>query len=148
MSMARGGGFHNNLAVEPEVEAAFVEAAPSEEDVKARKAEAAAMRSNAEQFYAQQIREQILVNIEKNGVDPALVQLDDRAMTFRVSNLRTLAEKGYKIDAIQREVLYSGKSRLFVMDGEKEDFLAMERADGQLMELEDTTRDMFASIEG
>ena len=143
--MARGGGNTNSLAVEPEVEAAFVESAASNEvDVqaeRARLAEArAAQRASAEQYFIAKMREQIKENMEANEVDADVVDLSDKAMAYRLKGLRKII-RDHKVKAndIQREVMASGKSRLMDADGK---LIAIERADGQLMELNELTAEM------
>jgi hypothetical protein len=143
MGMARGGGFSNKLAVEPEVEAALVEAAPSKADIEARRAQAQARVAGAEEAFKLQLREQIEQNMERNGVDASLVDLSDKAMDYRIAGLRKLLKQGYKVNEIQREVLYSGKSKLFVVENDEEKLLGFERTDGQLLEVTDMAAELL-----
>lgn len=143
MDMARGGGNTSKLAVTPEEEAAFEDAASVEVDVHAERAQkaatVAAQRANADQYFVAHLRKQIQENMEANEVE-ADVDLSDAAMQKRLVGLRSLVRAGHKVNEIEREVTASGKSRLTV-DGK---LIAFEDADGVLKMIDDITAEALA----
>jgi hypothetical protein len=126
--------------VDPETEAALVEAAPTQEEIAARREAAIARRANAERLYRTRLRDDLVVNIRDNEVDEKLVDLSEEAMQRRVDGLRELAAAGYSINEIEREVLVSGKTRVTAPDGKGgRKLVAIESPDGRLRMLDSIT---------
>jgi hypothetical protein len=151
--MARGGNPNSLLNIEPEVEAALVETAPSQEQIEARRAEAAAAatarREQAEAVFKQRIREQIEHEIEAKGIDPSLIDLSDEAMNARMAGLRKLLGEGYKVGEIHREVMMSGKSKLFLGETDEDGnvtevkLLGFEQPNGDFRPVADMTSSLI-----
>lgn len=128
--------------MEPEVEAALVEAAPTQEQLDERRAVAIAKRANAEDIFRTKLRETLIANARDNEVDEDALDLSDVAMNLRLAGLRDLAKAGYSINELEREVMKSGKTRIMAPDAGAEGgrrLIAMESADGRLHMIDSIT---------